>query len=212
MYHGNGGFGQSLGGIMGVGEPATSVVEAAYQWFSLPRIAVETDLPRGTYDFIASGPNRGALKDEVKRKFGVVAHVEARETDVWSLQVKNPDILKPHISSGQNHVRRGDIVLFNASSANLAYLLENMMRERPILDRTGFTDEPVDRTKPAGRPTTIRRPSPKQTFDIRLKWDDGAEGQPHNVENLKTALLEQLGWELVPTRETIDVLVVEKAP
>ncbi|HXE42240.1 MAG TPA: sigma-70 family RNA polymerase sigma factor, partial [Candidatus Baltobacteraceae bacterium] len=190
-YGGNGGFGSSLGGIMGVGEPATSVIEAAYGWFNIPRIVVETKLPGGTYDFIASGPNRNALKDEVRKKFGVVANVETREADVWLLQIKNPGApnLKPTSHSGQNHVARGEIVLMNASLSQLAYLLENMMRDLPILDRTGSSNDDAPAAKPlqGNKPAIVRRQSPKETFDINLKWDDGKEGQPHNMENLKQA-------------------------
>ena len=75
-FGGNGGFGSSLGGVMGVGEPATSVVEAAYGWFNIPRIVVETKLPGGTYDFIASGPNRKALKDEVRKQSALLPQLK----------------------------------------------------------------------------------------------------------------------------------------
>jgi len=211
----NGGFGQSLGGIMGVGEPATSVVEAAYQWFHLPRIVLETRLPGGTYDFIASGPNRKALKEEVRKKFGVIATVEPRETDIWELGLPTPGApgLTPPAHSGQSHVARGEIVLKDASLSQLAYLLENMMRDRPILDHTGPSNEPVSIAKPAPGtvPATIHRAPAGKRYDINLKWDDGKEGQPHNIENLRAALREQLGLDLVPGRETIDVLVIKKA-
>ena len=216
-YSANGGFGSSLGGIMGVGEPATCVVEAAYDWYHIPRIALDAQLPRGSYDFIGSGAaNSKALKDEVKRKFGVTAKIETRETDVWLLTVKSSNALGlgPNTNpDGQSHISRGDIALVNSTPANFAYLLENMVRNLPIIDRTGLADNPDFDKEPVigNKPKVTLRQTPKQGFDINLKWDDGTEGQPHNIDNLKQALLDQLGLELVSTNMPVEMLVVEKA-
>jgi len=48
-------------------------------------------------------------------------------------------------------------------------------------------------------------------FDIDLKWDE-RDRQHRNSEGLKQVLLDHLGLELVPGRESIDMLVVEKSP
>ena len=48
-------------------------------------------------------------------------------------------------------------------------------------------------------------------FDIDLKWDE-RDRQHRNSEGLKQVLLDHLGLELVPGRESIDMLVVEKTP
>ena len=48
-------------------------------------------------------------------------------------------------------------------------------------------------------------------FDIDLQLDK-QEGQQHNPAVLKQALLDELGLELVPGREPIEMLVIEKAP
>jgi uncharacterized protein (TIGR03435 family) len=55
----------------------------------------------------------------------------------------------------------------------------------------------IDRTGLAGR------------FDVDLKWDEQVEGQ--NPDAFKQVLLDQLGLELVPSRESVEMLVVEKA-
>ena len=47
-------------------------------------------------------------------------------------------------------------------------------------------------------------------FDIDLKWDE-RDWQHRNPEALKQVLLDQLGLELVPGRESIEMLVVEKS-
>ena len=58
----------------------------------------------------------------------------------------------------------------------------------PILDRTGTQDR----------------------FNIVLKWNETYRPNP-DTEVLQEALLEQLGLELVPATEPINVLFVDKA-
>jgi uncharacterized protein (TIGR03435 family) len=58
----------------------------------------------------------------------------------------------------------------------------------PVIDRTGLTNR----------------------FDLDLDWDETDYHHP-NLESLKSSLLDQLGLELVPDREPIEMLVVEKA-
>jgi RNA polymerase sigma factor (sigma-70 family) len=180
-----GGFGTSLSRIMGVGEPAASVVEAAYDWYLLPRIVPLTQLPEGSFDFIASRPGAGTkfLQDEVKRKFGVVARREMRETDVWLLKVKSPNA--PGLTPGgdaetKQHIARGEIILVNDSMAHLAYYLENTIRMLPILDRTEIDTGLRPNTN--GGPKNGRKSvselawelsMPEHSHNIDLRWDDG---------------------------------------
>jgi uncharacterized protein (TIGR03435 family) len=46
------------------------------------------------------------------------------------------------------------------------------------------------------------------SFDLHLEWID--DWQNRNPEGLKQALLDQLGLALVPGREPIELLLVEK--
>jgi uncharacterized protein (TIGR03435 family) len=57
----------------------------------------------------------------------------------------------------------------------------------PVIDQTGLANK----------------------YDFFLKWDDAVPTHP-NKEGIKQALLEQLGLELVPSREPVEMLVVEK--
>jgi uncharacterized protein (TIGR03435 family) len=59
----------------------------------------------------------------------------------------------------------------------------------PVIDQTGLT----------GR------------FDIDLQLNE-QDGQQHNPAVLKQALLDELGLELVPGYEPVEMLVIEKAP
>ena len=75
----------------------------------------------------------------------------------------------------------------NQSSSALAGFLEGYFAT-PVIDQTGLHDQ----------------------LDIDLKWDE-ADWQHHNPESLKQSLLEQLGLELAPGRELINMLVVLNA-
>ena len=60
--------------------------------------------------------------------------------------------------------------------------------KQPVVDNTGLT----------GR------------FDIDLFWD-APDYQHQNPDALKKAVLDELGLELIPAKEPIDMLVVERA-
>ncbi|HXT12856.1 MAG TPA: DUF3738 domain-containing protein [Candidatus Angelobacter sp.] len=65
--------------------------------------------------------------------------------------------------------------------------MESIFRE-PVINRTGITGN---------------------NSDIDLRWNE-KDWNHHNLEDLKRELIDQLGLELVPSREPIQVLVVEK--
>jgi uncharacterized protein (TIGR03435 family) len=69
----------------------------------------------------------------------------------------------------------------------LAHFLESYL-EIPVIDRTGLT----------GR------------FDIELRWREGTDWKTRNKEAIKPVLADQLGLELVPAREPIEMLILEK--
>jgi uncharacterized protein (TIGR03435 family) len=76
----------------------------------------------------------------------------------------------------------------NQTVSGVKWFLESYFAT-PVIDQTGLADH----------------------FDIDLKWEQ-ADWQHLNPESLKQALLEQLGLKLVPGREQINLLVVDKAP
>jgi uncharacterized protein (TIGR03435 family) len=185
--------GNSADKRMGTGLPAPAVVAMAYGFDTPARTILAATLPEGRYDFIASLPqgNAEALQREVKRQFGVVARRERRETDVWLLKVKatNAAGLKP---SGPNP---GEYMLWRAGSRldcqrlALAGLTSEIEFEAniPILDRTGLTN--------------------RYDFVLNCKATDLVDRRWDNVN----AALDPLGLELVPGRESIEMLVVEQA-
>jgi uncharacterized protein (TIGR03435 family) len=82
----------------------------------------------------------------------------------------------------------GHYVQKNEPVRTLANSLEGSFLTVPVIDQTGLSG----------------------SFDIDLAWEERDRQHP-NAEALKEALLDQLGLELVPSLEPIQMLVVEKA-
>jgi uncharacterized protein (TIGR03435 family) len=195
-----GGMGMSGSGkLMGLGQPLSSIFPHAYR-MNWARTVYKVQLPPGNYDFIAnlSQGSAEALQREIERKFGLSAKREVRETDVLVLTVRRPNApgLRPpdpnrfgplaH-ETGTSGSSAGQFECRNNPLSTLANFLESCF-QIPVIDRTGLA----------------------QHFNIDLKWEE-QDWQHHNLEALRQALLDQLGLELVPSREPTEMLVVEKA-
>ena len=182
------------GKYMATGNTAQDVVTTAYD-SDVARTVFSPDvkLPGGLYDFIASLPsgneNEEALQREVKRKFGVVGKIETREVDVLLLKLKSPNApgLKRSIANNDDGSMSQTPGRFHCDGtlANFAGLLEQAARI-PILDQSGLTNR----------------------FDIDFSCKN-SDVQNRNLDAVNRAL-DQLGLELVPSRESIEMLVVEK--
>ncbi len=181
--------------FMGTGVSAETILLAAYHFDSLTRTVGSGLLPEGKYDYIACLPkgNEEALKKEIKRKFGVTARIETQEQDVLFLKVKTPDApdLRPSKPNSQfGPTTRDDAPgtwsCENSHISSLAGYLEDYLRI-PVIDQTGITNR----------------------FDINLTWKQSNWADKAPAE-LKAALLDQLGLELVPTNMPVEMLVVEK--
>jgi uncharacterized protein (TIGR03435 family) len=184
---------------MGIGEEMIFIVEAAYGGVRSSRTVLSTTLPPGRFDFISSLPSGAmeALQQKIKNEYGVVARRETFQTNALLLIVKNPtaDGLKTSIGATSSYQGNGSghLVCTNQPISLLADMLEGQFRI-PIIDRTGLTNH----------------------YDFNFSWDEYGKkvGNQYpnypNLEGLKQVLLDQLGLELVPSREPIEMLVVEK--
>ena len=171
--------------------PVQTLVAEAYstpQW----RSVLPPDLPPGRFDLLLTTPDhpKELLQEEIKRRFGLVAHKETRDVDVFRLRINNPNPpnRKPHVGKNQNSSWTGmvyETAIENQSLSGFIGSIESKM-EKPVLDETGLT----------GR------------FDLDLQW------QPKPGESEKDAyrraLSEQLGLELMPDRAPVEMLIVEK--
>jgi uncharacterized protein (TIGR03435 family) len=178
------------GKMLGIAQPAKIVVAAAYGMWAWQSV-FEAPLPAGRFDVIANLPDgsAAALREEVKKQFGVVAHRETRTIDVLVLRVKNPiaDGLQPATpeSSPRTRNENGEYFWTQRSIYEVVGVL-GFYFEKPIINETGLNG----------------------LYDYHLKVD----WKRHDGAVLKRDLLEQLGLELVPDRRPAEVLVVEKAP
>jgi uncharacterized protein (TIGR03435 family) len=192
-------FDEMQGKSIGVYQPFESLLAKAYNT-SPCRVLALTPLPPGDFDFITSVPQRPreALQKMIKQKFGITGRRETRETDVLLLKVKwqNAPGLKPTSSKAGSSTSNEGIGHLSRTDGLIDYLIYDLQYylQVPVVNRTGL----------AGR------------FDVDLTWDDEMkwDGTGHyyfsNPEGLKQLVLDQLGLELVPSREPIEMLVVEK--
>lgn len=182
------------GRVLGINQPVKSILRIAYDAASPYRIVSNTELPAGEYDFLSNLPtgSRAALQLALQKKFGLAGRFETRDTDVLLLKVKRSPApgLRPSISSDVGGSSGGGQISITGQSLSLNLIpnLEEIF-ETPVIDRTGLT----------GR------------YDAKLKWRESRSGHP-NLDELKQALLNQLGLELVPSREPVEMLVVEESP
>jgi len=124
------------------------------------------------------------LQAEIRRQFGLVAHPEVRETEVFLLKTNssNSSKMKPSAAvSGIFGVTTNQLIFTNQPISLLREYLEVWAYRKPVLDQTGLT----------GR------------YDFALDWPKPTgylykQGQ----ETLRTNLTKQLGLELVPTNPT----------
>jgi uncharacterized protein (TIGR03435 family) len=179
---------------LGISEPFLEVVCAAYE-AKPSRAAILTELPPGKFDFIAnlSTGSAVALQQAIKKDFGITARRETLETDVLLLTLKTSDSINLKVSASKNQKEWGMRVtaggkfgLVHEPISWLALYLEQKFK-MPVLDRTGL----------------------KENYDLTVEWDEPDWHKP-NLTGLKQSVLDQLGLELVPSREPVEVLAVEK--
>jgi uncharacterized protein (TIGR03435 family) len=177
--------------VVGIGATVAEILQAAYGT-APARILFPDKLPQQRYDFIANLPagSEDALQMEVKKQFGLLAKREMREANVLFLKSKEPlgHGLKPTAGRGSRDdtsISAGHCYIPNQPLARLAEMLEGYF-EVPVIDQTGIVS----------------------SFDIDLSWHE--ENYRQHPDALKQALLTELGIELVPGREKIAMIVVEK--
>lgn len=179
--------GMSNGKRIGWGEDFPDVLMAAYGWqFNAGQLIFSVPVPKGRFDFISNLPKgqSEAMQQEIKKKFGLIGRREMIETNVLLLRVRSAKATGLRRTSG-GHVAFSEgtdsLVSHNQSLVGFVDFLRRNLGIL-VINRTKFRDD----------------------LDIDLKWDGTPEG-------LKQATLDQLGLELVPSKESVEFLVVEKA-
>ncbi len=180
---------------LGVGSTAEDIVRSAYggaeYGASVTRTIFHAPLPEEKFDFIANLPSGSdaALQQEAKKRFGVIGRFETIETNVLFLQLATrtaPGLLPTstqNMSSSRDSGNQFEMI--NTTVDSIANYLEGLL-EIPVVDQTGLSGH----------------------YDIRLK--SNPRNDPSH-ENLKRAVRDQLGLDLVPGTAPIKMLIIEKA-
>ncbi len=185
--------------------PMTWIVQVAYNSrpsrnIFPPGFGYDGDGSSFLFDLMLTLTNRPreALQEEIKQRFGWVARREVRDIDVLLLKLKRSDA--PGLKLNKSEDKPDSVQLSDrwrirnmTIGEPLVNILDGFFDEKPLFDRTGLTNR-YDFEFPwmiVGRPYSASE---------LAQWKDG----------LRREILDQLGLELVPSREPVEMLVVEK--
>jgi uncharacterized protein (TIGR03435 family) len=156
--------------------------------FSRQRMILPASVPEGQFDLMLTLRDHPteALQKAIQRQFGFTARRETREMDVLWLKVKDPTLLALHTSASgsKRHFKSGKGMMA-WTSCPMAFMVEFL--------EGNF-----------GKPVMVR-PELSGKYDITFQED------AQDMEQALADELAQAGLELVPGREPIEMLVVEKA-
>jgi uncharacterized protein (TIGR03435 family) len=159
------------------------------------------DLPKGGFDYVNTMPHPDeALREQLKKQFGLVAHKEMRPTDVLLLVADDPARLQSFRTKGGQFAcygtGKGNTQFRYFTNAPLSLLAAQIVQgyfQKPCIDKT----------------------DPKAKYDFAFQWEvpQGMDRQAR-IEALRPVMkdhLIQLGLNLVPTNIPVETLVAEKA-
>jgi len=154
------------------------------------RMVLPSKRPTENFDFMftLSGDWTEALKSEIQKQFGLVAHVETRQADVLLAKAINSNAPGLKIVSTNENQQIGnfrDVVFKGVPIDWLTSWLEAVTK-MPVINQTGLTNY----------------------YDITVQWKPQA-GQSE-ADAIRQILPDQFGIRLVPTNMPIEMLVVEK--
>jgi uncharacterized protein (TIGR03435 family) len=151
----------------------------------------------------SSDQMKALMQQLLTARFHLTLHREQKVLPVYAL-VKGPDPLKLKPSTAApdgipavGYDPTGTLEAINATMANLATFLQRFVLDRPAVDQTGIPGH----------------------FDLTLKWTpettSSEPGQPTPAPDappgLFTAIREQLGLKLRPTKASVDIFVIDHA-
>jgi uncharacterized protein (TIGR03435 family) len=132
---------------------------------------------------------RAALQNLLETRFQLQTHRESRVVPSFALVVAKggPKLHEVELKSGSTwSMGKGALTANQISMDYLASILSTVA-ERPVKDATGL----------------------KGVYELKLEWSP--DNEPSSSPSFFTALQEQLGLKLEPTKAPIDVLVIDKA-
>jgi uncharacterized protein (TIGR03435 family) len=147
------------------------------------------ELNRINVDYLVTVPDRPyeRFQAEIKRKFGWTAHVETRETDVFLLKLNHPNApgLTPADNSSWEEwfAKHPQKAGLHQHNITASHFAQLIegLLPKPVIDKTGLTGN----------------------YDFQTR--------SFGSEEINQVFVDQLGLELVPSREPLEMLMVEKA-
>ncbi len=153
----------------------------------------------------SSDQMKALVQQLLVERFHIVMHKEQKMLPVYVL-VKTAETPKLTKSTSDptgipvvGYNPRGELSVGNATMANFATFLQRFVLDRPAVDQTGIPGH----------------------FDLTLRWTPDnfhAGGKPDDPQEdasaqptLFTAIKEQLGLKLQPTKAPVDVFVIDRA-
>ncbi len=164
-----------------------------YMHWSGNRVVLAPGVSDGKFDILLTVPHHPheALQAEIKKQLGLVAHRELREADVLVLDVSNPSATGLRaVTTGNSSGRIGEHGGYEFTNEPIDFLrdfLENSLG-KPVIEETELT----------------------QSYSGNLKWNPQSDKEAE-LKEIQNALSSQFGLELVPSRQPVEMLVVEKA-
>jgi len=168
------------------------MIQDAY-FISGPRVVIESPLPKGLYDVYFKAPegheaelweaHNAALRAELEKQFGITAHTEKREMEVYVMTAPGgrAAALRDPESTIHGSYCEGSKYR-NVGLGFLEYGLQGYLK-KSVVDETGLTGH--------------------YDFELACKGT--------SPEAVVAAVQEQLGLKLTPEKRLIDVLVIEQA-
>jgi uncharacterized protein (TIGR03435 family) len=181
----------SNGKVIALHQPVAVMLGHAFG-IQATRIIRLGPVPEGYYDYLVSLPmdQKLALQKAVRERFGLVGRLETREVDVLHLTRVRAAAHGLRVAQKAQGSFRDDTGKWEFRGVQVGALAQKLEESlgTPVIDGTGLTN----------------------VFDI----DFTSAGRPFSLFSLaalRQAAQDQLGLELVPTREPITMLVVERA-
>lgn len=165
-----------------------------------PRMIFPSNMPAGQFDvmFTLRGNRREALQYAIQYQLGLAGHREIIETNALLLRVKDPRLFGLHVCNSGS--KEGFTQDFKQGTNFLVWSGFPMSTLSDFLETTIFL-KPI-----------VVQPDLSRRYKVALRWDGNCD-LDHLGEHVQREVSDQLaaqGLELVPVREPIEMLAVEK--
>jgi len=159
-------------------------------------MVLPADAPGGRFDLLLTTTNhqQEALRAEIKRQFGLSAHMETRTNDVLFLRIARTDSPGFRISTNEgayiwaepSSLKLRGFKMSDPGSLDIPHVLARYYRQA-VVDETDLTN----------------------AYDVDVHWNTNVPDSARKKE-FEKALREQVGFELVPGHYEQDMLIVQK--